>query len=187
MTELDGSTHEINIPSGSQTGLKLNTPFTLLAGEETSKTIDFDLRTSLVLTGSGKYELRPTMRLVDNDLVGSITGTVDPALISSPILCSDPDPDTYNAIYVFEGFDVVPDDIDNRNPNPITSANVVWNSDLAEYVFEVGFLEAGDYTIALTCQADLDDPDSDDAIIFVSSENATVVATSSSTSDLISR
>ena len=176
VTLLDGSTPEINIPSGSQSGLKINTPFTLEADVETSKTIDFDLRQSLVLTGSGQYQLRPTLRLVDDALAGTLIGKVDPALVSSAIQCSDADPDTYNVVYVFDGFDVVPDDIDGKNPDPVTSANVNWDAASGEYVYELGFLEEGDYTLALTCQADLDDPTTDDVIIFVNVENVTLVA-----------
>ena len=179
VTLFDGNTPELNIPSGSQTGLKINTPFTLVADEDNSMTIDFDLRKSLVLTGSGQYELRPTLRLVNDALVGSITGTVDVSLISSTLLCSDSDPDTGNAVYVYPGFDVVPEDLNSSNINDVVTANVVWNAELNEYVFEVAHLEAGDYTIALTCQADLDDSEANDSITFISSENASVVASDS--------
>lgn len=176
VTLQDGNSYELNMPSASQSGLKINTPFTLDADVDTSKTIDFDLRKSLVLTGSGKYQLRPTLRLVDDALAGSITGTVDEALISSPDQCSDNDPDTGNAVYVYKGFDVVPEDLNNSNINDVVTTNVSWNDQLKEYVFVVGFLEAGNYTIALTCQADLDDPAFKDTILFVSTENATVEA-----------
>ena len=181
-----GNSYELNIPSGSQTGLKINTPFTLEADMLASRTIDFDLRKSLVLTGSGEYQLRPTLRLVDDALAGSVSGAVNATLISSPDQCSDNDPNTGNAVYVYKGFDVVPEDLNDFSINDVITANVVWSDEYDEnetdddefkgYMFEVGFLEAGDYTIALTCQADQDDPETMDSMVFVYTKNVTVVA-----------
>jgi len=170
----DGSAHELNIPSGSQTGLKINTSFELLATEELNLMIDFDLRKSVVLS-AGKYKLRPTLRMVNLDETNSVTGTIDSSFLTG-INCSDADPATGNSVYIFEGNDIVADDMDKQNPEPLSSARVELNSSTGNYEYIIGFIPAGNYTVAFTCQADLDDPSSNDNIIFSLTENVTVVA-----------
>jgi len=170
----DGSTHELNIPSGSQTGLKINTSFELLATEELNLMIDFDLRKSVVLS-AGTYKLSPTLRMVNLDNTNSVTGTIDSSLLTAAN-CSDADPVTGNSVYIFEGNDVVADDMDNQNPEPLSSARVELNSSTGNYEYIIGFVPSGNYTVAFTCQADLDDPNSNDNIIFSLTENVTVVA-----------
>ena len=66
-----------------QSGLKLNRGFDVPAGGSADFTIDFDLHKSVHMTGSGSYMLRPTLRMVDNIMVGSISGTVGASLVPS--------------------------------------------------------------------------------------------------------
>ena len=150
----DGNSYELDVPSGSQTGLKINTPFTVTANAETAVTIDFDLRKSIVLS-AGEYKLKPVLRLVDNSTTDTVTGTVDSAL-ASDASCSDSDPLTGNAVYLFEGHDVIPDDIDNKNPEPVTTALLTLDATSGLLQYEIGFIPAGNYTLAFTCQADQD-------------------------------
>jgi len=170
----DGSVHELWIPSGSQTGLKINTGFELIETEELNLMIDFDLRKSVVLS-AGEYKLRPTLRMVNLDDTNSISGSIDLSLLTAGN-CSDADPATGNAVYLFEGSNVVADDMDNQNPEPVTSARVELSSSSGDYEYIIGFVSAGDYTLAFTCQADLDDPGTNDSIVFSLSENVTVIA-----------
>ena len=143
--------HELTIPSGDQTGLKLNRGFNVPSGGSATFTIDFDLRKSVHVTGTGDYMLRPTLRLADNTMVGTISGTVDAALV--PVGCTP-------AVYVFSGANATPDDIDtdNANPDPVTTASVKLDSSDNTYKYMATFLEAGDYTVAFTCDAADDDP-----------------------------
>ncbi len=166
---LGGADSELTIPSGSETGLKLNRGFDVPAGGSASFTIDFDLRKSVVLTGMGDYLLRPTLRIVDNTLVGTISGTVDPSLV--PASCTP-------AIYVFTGAGVTPDDIDGIVPDPVTTAMVKLDSSSGAYRYKAAFLEAGDYTVAYTCQAALDNPITDDALTFSGTATVSVMANS---------
>jgi len=170
----DGSEHELSIPSGSQTGLKINSSFELTTTEELNLMIDFDLRKSVVLS-AGKYKLRPTLRMINLDNTNNVTGSINQSLLTADN-CSDTNPVTGNSVYLFEGTDVDADDIDNKNPEPITSASVELNSSTGLYEYIIGFVPSGDYTLAFTCQADLDDPDSNDNIMFTLSENITVTA-----------
>jgi len=161
-----GADYELTIPSGMQTGLKLNRGFDVPAGGSADFTIDFDLRKSVHVTGTGDYMLRPTLRMVDNMMVGSISGTVGASLV--PGGCTP-------AVYVFEGSGVTPDDIDGIAPDPVSTASVKLDISDGLYKYKAAFLEAGSYTIAYTCQAALDDPAVDNALSF--SGTATVSMT----------
>ena len=152
---LDGSRHSLYIPSGAQSGLKLNRGFDVPEGGTASFTIDFDLRKS-VHYPSGLDDdriLRPTLRLVDDNTAGALTGTV-----ASGIIQADPDCDGENvgAVYVFNLGDAV-DDVDGTG-DPVTSAKVPNDG---TYAYTVAFLPEGDYSIAFTCDADIDDPAKD--------------------------
>ena len=168
----DGGVHNLTVPSGNQSGLKINTGFIVGANSETAMTIDFDLRKSIVMS-SGDYHLKPVLRLVENDDAGMIAGSVDSSLTLGTD-CSDDDPATGNAVYVFSGIDAQLDDIDGQSPDPVTTALLTLNAETGLYDYEVGFIPAGSYTVAFTCMADLDNPEVDDAIVFVQSENVLV-------------
>lgn len=170
----DGSEYELEIPSGNQSGLKISSGFTVEAYKQSSMTIDFDLRKSIVMA-AGKYKLKPVLRLVNNATSGSITGSIDVLSLGvNPANCSDILPDTGNAVYIFEGFDAVLDDIDNELPEPVTTALMTFNTVTGMYDYDVGFMPQGKYTVAYTCMADLDDPEANDEIIFQSPMNVTV-------------
>jgi hypothetical protein len=165
---LDDSEHELEIPSGAQTGLKLNRGFVVPAGGSADFTIDFDLRKSVHVTGTGEYMLRPTLRLADNAIVGAIFGTVDAALV--PVGCTP-------AVYVYEGSGVTPDDIDTdvNTPDPVTTASVKQDN-MGVYRYKAAYLEAGSYTIAFTCDAAVDDLMADDTLTFSGTTTVSVTA-----------
>jgi hypothetical protein len=167
-----GAAHELAIPSGSQSGLKLNRGIDVPAGGSADFTIDFDLRKSVHVTGTGEYLLRPTLRLADNTRVGAIAGTVDPTLV--PAGCTP-------AIYVFAGAGVTPDDIDGVAPEPVTTATVKLDSGSGAYLYKAAYLEAGDYTVAYTCQAGSDDPVVDNALSFTGTATVAVTASTVTT------
>ena len=164
----DGSIHPLFIPSGNQTGLKLNRGFTIGAGSTHNFTIDFDLRKSVVHPpGLGEpYLLKPVLRLVDNLQVGTLDGTVATALIVA---------DCVPAVYLFTGADIVPDDLGSATV-PLASTAVRLDTVSGDHVFRVGFVPTGTYTLAFTCAADDDDAEVDDAITFAAPINATVTA-----------
>ena len=159
-----GASYELYVPSGSESGLKLNKSFTVAAdsdaltvGDDAVYTIDFDLRKSIVQPPGQlnpdqeqAYFLKPVLRLVQNMQTGTIRGEVDAELLVADN-CSDADPDTGNAVYVYQGADIVPDDIDGEAAEPLTTALVKNDT---SYEYEVGYLEAGPYTLAFTCRAD---------------------------------
>lgn len=72
----DGSTQDLNVPSGTTSGYKITGEYEVAANSVTDIVVDIDLRKALVLTGDGQYKLRPTARLVINDNTGTITGSI---------------------------------------------------------------------------------------------------------------
>lgn len=165
---VQGTASELTIPSGSETGLKLNRGFDVPAGGNANFTLDFDLRKSVTLTSMG-YFLRPTVRMVDNTMVGAIAGTVNALLV--PTGCTP-------AVYVYAGAGVTPDDIDGIAPDPVTTANVKLDINDGLYKYQAAFLEAGSYTVAYTCNAALDDPATNDVLAFSGTANVSVMANS---------
>ena len=69
-------THDVTIPSGSQTGLKVLVDYNINAGDVTNVLLDFDVNHSIVSTGSGKYQLKPVVRGSVQVLSGTVTGTI---------------------------------------------------------------------------------------------------------------
>jgi hypothetical protein len=171
-----GAEHELTIPSGDQTGLKLNSTITVPANGSANYTIDFDVRQSVTLRGNQQnnngYSLRPVLRLVDNTQAGTITGVfTDTTLFTTD--CSDEDPLTHNVVYVFEGADVTPDDYGSGGAQAVTTATVTSN-DNSEYTYTTALLLDGEYTVSLTCNSDLEDLSTDDDLLFKATENKTV-------------
>lgn len=68
----DGRQYPLNVPSGSETGLKINQKFEVIEGEDLRLIVDFDLRKSVVVLGQGngeeRYLLKPTLRMIPEAL-----------------------------------------------------------------------------------------------------------------------
>lgn len=74
---IGGTAYPLIVPSGAQTGIKFNHHFTLSADEITVLSFDFDVRRSIHQRGhQDVFNLRPTLRLIDTVVSGSIAGTV---------------------------------------------------------------------------------------------------------------
>lgn len=73
-----GVKHDLEVPSGSQSGLKLNHQFTIESGKLYELLLDFNVDKSIVITGNGKYKLKPTIRVMPIVISGSISGKVLP-------------------------------------------------------------------------------------------------------------
>ena len=170
-------THNLTIPSGDETGLKINDSFTVPKDGTVSVTIDFDLRKSVLepATGSTDYKLKPVLHLVQNDKSGNVSGTVSSTLVHGSGCGS-------SAVYLFEGSGVTADDVDGIDPDPYGSSLVKLNNTSGNYEYEIGYVPAGDYTIAFTCLANLDDPETNDSsVIFSGTTNVTVTAGNTTT------
>jgi hypothetical protein len=76
---VDGTWRPLEIPSGSQSGLKLNIQANILAGVKYELVLDFEASRSIVATGSGHYQLKPVIKVVSTALTGILSGLVLPA------------------------------------------------------------------------------------------------------------
>lgn len=73
---IDGVPYPLDIPS--QTGLKLNHPFSVSADELTALTLDFNVEKSIHEYQEGMYRLTPVIRIVSDVISGTISGLVTP-------------------------------------------------------------------------------------------------------------
>ena len=175
--------YRLAIPSGLQTGLKLVSGFTVPADGEASFTVDFDLRKAIskpkgaVWDGMGYYFLRPALRLVDNTEVGHLEGEINADLVdANNDACTGG-----NAVYVFDDPEQDPRDIRDEDGDPVTTALVKQTEESAAegtetWAYRVGFLTAGTYRIAFTCDAEQDDPEEADDLNFQSEAVVTIEA-----------
>ncbi len=167
---LDDTRWPLYIPSGAETGLKLHGKFVVAAGGNHNFTVDFDLRKSVNLPSSegADYKLRPSLRIVDELLVGSIQGEVTADLVTAEG-CSD-----NSSVYLYEDSSAITGEEGSENP-PLSSANITMNGD-DQYVYHLAFVEAGEYTVAFTCQATDDLPDTEESISITNATDVTVIA-----------
>jgi hypothetical protein len=190
---IGGEECEMRIPSGAETGLKLIRGFTVGVGTPaTDFTIDFNLRKSVVQPPGQRadatscngqtYLLKPVLRIVDNLQVGTITGTVDSNLLAiDSCVASVAKPGNVYLFGPFASTDPVPvpDDEDGIAADPITTAVV--SPDTFQYT--IGFVPAGRYVVAYTCDHDdtlLDEdavpaPPAVDEVVYFTPANGTTV------------
>lgn len=84
----DGSVVDLKVPSGMQSGIKLNVSFDVEPGTTKDVFIDFDAHRSVFVHQagmSGQYLLRPVIFCYAEVVTGSISGTVTDAATGQPI------------------------------------------------------------------------------------------------------
>ena len=170
----DGSVHNLYVPSGDQSGLKLNGGFNIPANGRIYLTADFDLMKSITAPPGQDpdVKLRPTIRLVEINDAGTLTGTVAPERATAE--------NCEPAVFVFNN-GVTPnpidgDIIDPEDPVATAMVNDI-NGDMSEYGYTVGFLHEGDYEVAFTCDGNTFEP--------VNGTPATIVARETTTVDFL--
>ncbi len=111
--------------------------------------LTLDLRQSLSFDDEeNQYALTPVLRAVSREDAGQIRGVVT--------ACA-----TNSAVYIFQN-EVEPDDIDGQGAEPYLTTFV--SAGNASYQFD--FLPAGEYTLAVACDAAEEDITSDDDLDF---------------------
>lgn len=133
------STSPLFVPSGQQSGYKALGSFDITKDAITGLTIDFNLRKMIVQNGNGDYLLKPVLRMVNNDNVGTITLPVDEGL-------------GYNNIVVYAYIDgeyialeaADPSDGEARFPNAVNSINADIDGN-----YILPFLPAGTYDLVI--------------------------------------
>ena len=131
-----------------------------------SLTLTLDLRQSLRFDDdAAESTLTPELRSVRTDDAGRIEGFVDVDCPSDSSLIQG------GAMYLFNGHDVEPDDLDNSDVELYLTTAVSTDAFGTSLVYALRFLPEGDYTIALTCRGDEDDLGDDDDLDFQNVEN----------------
>lgn len=69
-------THTVKIPSGAQTGVKVNVDYDIGSNQVTTVLLDFNVDKSFVMEGNGQYILKPVIPAVVKVLSGTVSGTV---------------------------------------------------------------------------------------------------------------
>jgi hypothetical protein len=75
---VNGTWYNLTTPSGQTSGVKLNVHDQLVAGIDYTLRLDFDAAQSIVLTGNGKYILKPVIRTIPVAVSGALTGMITP-------------------------------------------------------------------------------------------------------------
>lgn len=158
-----GEQFPLFIPSGSETGLKINRPFRVAAGGITRLVADFDLRKSIIAPPgqAPNYLLKPVLRLMDELEIGDIEGAVDLAALATLQLGAGAGAaDCDGGIYLFGGAAATPDDMDGDaadGADPIVFRPLVFDGLEAVVPYRFAMVEAGTYTVAATCDFGVDD------------------------------
>lgn len=125
-----------------------------------------DLRLSLAANGD-RRELRPVLRAARDSRAGQVSGSVRSSLISASSCRQNRNEGVGVAIYAFRGRDVTPNDADGTEPAPLASAPVSRSGSSGDWSYTLPLLPSGDYTLALTCNGDIEDAARDDDLDFV--------------------
>lgn len=154
---------ELRVPSGGQSGLKLVSGFTVTQGGSTNIVLDWDLRRALTMPqGQPGWHLRPALRVTNMAEYGTLTGTVDPTLITEEKGCtSDLATDSGNAVYIYFPATDVAGDMGDAENDPFLTATVAQDND-GNYSYTVNYLSVGEYSASFTCQANDDIADVDE-------------------------
>lgn len=166
LLETNGKQFPLYIPSGAETGLKLVRPFVVAQGGITRLVADFDVRKS-VLAPPGivetNYVLKPTIRLMDELETGTIEGQVDLAALATDQGIDTTTDSCEGGVYLFNGFGVTPDDMDTDGTAGDLDDPVVYDSVAVDPMvggsfasYSLHFVEADEYTVAFTCDFDVD-------------------------------
>ncbi len=130
---VNGVTFPLTIPSGMQTGIKLNHEFDIEPDNLYELLLDFNADRSIHVTGNGKYMMNPVIRVMPVVTSGRISGQVIPTdadaaiwtLAGADTVTTFPDPEGYFSLMALpEGTYDVHVDPDNAAYNDTVVTNV---------------------------------------------------------------
>ncbi len=177
----DGSRMGLLVPSGSETGFKLVSGFTVPSSGVADYTIDFDLRKAITCPPGQAPAciLKPAERLVDDTSVSNIQGQITSTL---PNGCTP-------GVYLYSGLVTKPEDMNSTAPSTDTNqplaSKVPVASSVPPYYYQFTFLPPGTYTVAFTCEAAQDNPDqADPSVILTPVATTAVTAGQTATVDI---
>jgi hypothetical protein len=150
----DESVYNLYVPSGANTGLKLHGGYTVPVNDQVNLTAEFDLVKSITAPPgqAPDVKLRPTIKLVNNNEVGTLTGQVASELAEAE--------NCEPVVYVFAD-GTPPNSIGGESDDPIATGLVeaqIQADSTVQWHYTIGFLLAGEYETAFTCDGDTFEP-----------------------------
>lgn len=135
--------------------------------------VDLDLRRSVRENnediGNARLRFNPQLRAVVSDNAGVINGNLGSDIVNRA--------QCVPGVYVFEGFDQSPTALDSENP-PLAS-QAPRDVSITGTPYRIAAMADGEYTVAVTCDAGFDDPETEQAegdVDFISTANVRVRA-----------
>ena len=190
---LIGGQEDLRLPGQGKNDkhLQLSSGFVVTAGGRTDFVVDIDLRKALVKPASDDfYKLRPSLRIEDMAQTGTVAGNISALLLNGADCGFDSLTGAGLAVYLYEGHDAITGDVqvDDQGQSvdddgPLTTDTASLSTSTSDYVYQIGFVPAGDYTAALSCEASEDDASTDDDIDFLQTINLNVSAGNTTTVD----
>jgi hypothetical protein len=157
VSRLDGTDFPMNLVAGDYAPLS----FSVEDRESNSEsfTLMLDLRQSLSFDeDDDEYTFTPIMRAVDSGDASRIEGDISATCPAGGSL-------SQGAVYLFQGEDVTPDDLDGVGIEPFATAPVLTDQGGA-FFYALRVVPEGNYTLALTCIGNDEDILSDQDLEF---------------------
>jgi hypothetical protein len=143
--------------------------------------MQLELRFSLIdrVDSLGVYQLLPVVRVVDADSAGTLAGTIADTTIEDDDCRAGRTLGTGVAVYLYQGSGITPTDyVDSgtvvSTTPPIGSAGARRDASSGDWIYRFDDVAPGTYTLALTCEADAEDPTASDGLDFIASADTTV-------------
>jgi hypothetical protein len=171
-----GTQFPLNLADGDYASLS----FSIDDNENSSEsfTLLLDLRQSLSFDDDNdEYTLTPALRAVDTSEMSRIEGDVS-------VTCPSGDSLERGAVYLFQGNDITPDDIDGSGVEPFATAPVFTATTGGGFFYSLRYLPAGDYTLAVSCNGNDEDPVTDEDLRFRNVVNVNLDDSETITRDL---
>jgi hypothetical protein len=149
VTVSDGSDFPMNLAAGNYASIDLE--FEDNESNSEAITLLLDLRQSLSFDDDNdEYTFTPVLRAMNTEDISRIEGNV-------AVTCPTGDSLSQGAVYLFQGNDVTPDDIDGTGVEPFATAPIFPGQNNTSFFYALRVLPAGDYTLAVTCIGNDDD------------------------------
>jgi hypothetical protein len=171
-----GTQFPLNLAAGDYASLS----FSIEDNKKSSEafTLLLDLRQSLSFDdGNDEYTLTPALRAVETNKMSRIDGDVSVTCPASGSLAR-------GAVYLFQGRDVTPDDIDGAGVEPFATSPVFSATTGGGFFYSLRYLPAGDYTLAVSCSGNDEDPVTDEDLQFRNAVNVNLDDSETITRDL---
>ena len=150
----DGSTLPVTVIQGDYAPVDFE--FEDNESNSESLTLMLDLRQSLSFDdGDDEYTFTPVLRAVHSEEISRIEGNL-------AVTCPAGDSLGTGAVYLFQGRNITPDDLDGQGIEPFATAPVF----TSPFFYSLRVLPEGTYTLAVTCIGNDEDPATDEDLEF---------------------